>query len=277
MRERRALSMSALMLIVVIIISLFSMSNASAAAGETEAVTVILYPVDDTYAEFYRPEKALGNSAYLLLKTGVLSEQQIFLKFDLSELPKDAVVHSAKIKLHSIAVPLETDVGIYAVSDDSWSEETLTYRNRPGSISTSPSSTAKVKMPGYLATEWDVSKDVARELQGNRMLSMMLMVEPTSAGIFSNIPYTMTFFSRDMESGSTPLPPEMKELLSGTSPALEITLTTGEGLGWIGYPPGGQTLPTKFWITILSVPAIMAAGFSIFLIIQKKKSARTPT
>lgn len=57
-----------------------------------------------------------------------------YLKFDLSSIPDDAVINSAELRLYSITSPnsiIKPVVDLNYVANDSWSETTLNWTNRP--------------------------------------------------------------------------------------------------------------------------------------------------
>lgn len=68
------------------------------------------------------------------------SVKQIFLKFDLSSIPDDAEIHSARFGIYFTkgngggASTTDPHAALYLVNDDSWEEMTITWDNMPNPV-----------------------------------------------------------------------------------------------------------------------------------------------
>jgi len=113
----------------------------------------------DSYVEQSSPSTNYGSSASLQVKGSLFSGKTIFVEFDLSSIPSDAVVNSAKLYLYMYQAPLlSRDYHIYQVKS-SWSESSITYNNLP-----SIGSDIGFLMSSNVSNIW-LSWDIASDLQ----------------------------------------------------------------------------------------------------------------
>ena len=133
-------------------------------------------PSQDTYADGQAGQQDLSHDNSLLGTASVSfpTAQRLtnsFLKFDVSY---SGTLSKATLWLHAIAVTgAAHSLGLYAVSDDSWKENTLTWNNQPGlgsRLATSPASA------GWLI--FDVTSFVRAEGAADGVASFGLVVEP---------------------------------------------------------------------------------------------------
>jgi hypothetical protein len=101
-----------------------------------QAGEVTLKPTDDTYVDRSNPNLNYGADSILEIQNYQSVPDQnyqcdIWLKFNLSSVPDGAVIDTATLQLHTYIVEQKFSVAAYSSSNDSWTESTLTYSNRP--------------------------------------------------------------------------------------------------------------------------------------------------
>jgi hypothetical protein len=100
-----------------------------------------------------------------------------YLKYDLSSIPATATITSATLMAYcDVTVPDEGVVTqLYAVSDNSWSRDTITWDNKPASGALL--STTNTTVNSW--SQWVISKD---NIVPNGQVSFMLMI-PEGGGV----------------------------------------------------------------------------------------------
>jgi hypothetical protein len=91
-------------------------------------------PTDDAFVEQGFPDSNFGVDQNLWLQsfTENLKNERIFIKYDLRGLPPGQTISSAKLYFWLWAASNDDmDAQAYAVSNDSWSEENITWNNQP--------------------------------------------------------------------------------------------------------------------------------------------------
>ena len=182
-----------------------------------------------------------GSDTILVLKNGLTDDytRETFLKFDLSSVP--ATVGSATLKLYAHTVEAGTSVlTVTQVNDDSWTESTITFNNRPTSLG-SVVSTYNVASAGEFSI--DVTSAVQSESDG--MLSLKIETD-ANLGV--------TYFSKEA---------------SQNIPVLEINLSDGAGdIVAPSVPTGLSALnvaPTSFTLSwTASTDAVGVTGYEVF-------------
>ncbi len=159
---------------------------------------VTLEPVADTHIEFHENwvDENYGNDSIIQVlyqPAPVNAREQIFIKFDLSEIPGDSTVTNATLRLYvdsSIGNEL-VSLAVLPVSDE-WEELEITANNKP-SVADSPVSEAAIptSVNGYF--NWSVTDLVRGWVNGdypNYGLSITTKEDPESW-------YQRTFSSRE--------------------------------------------------------------------------------
>lgn len=146
----------------------FSLSHvtASPAIGST---TITIESVADAYVNSSSPDTNYGAMDYVYVKKN--SEQRFaYVKFDLSSLPSDANIISAKLKLYLTDIGGYTgNINTYYCSNSSWTELEVTWSNKPD-FSSEPTDENYFGMLVFVDRyySWDVTADVQEDLsQGN--------------------------------------------------------------------------------------------------------------
>ena len=145
----------------------------SAIGNELEEAN--LSPTDDAHVQVSAPGSNFGGSITLQAKAlGNTNERQVFLRFDLSDLDgfSEQVV-SAKLLLRKTVESTPHTAALYSGSDSGWTEDELTYENRPVAdvrLLDWPASGA----PGDL--ELEVASAVRSAFDGDGWLTLRLVV-----------------------------------------------------------------------------------------------------
>ena len=93
-----------------------------------------LIPIDDAYVDSDDSDSNYGYDSSLTLKywDSLKVYALIFLKFDLSSIPKDSIVESANLLMYCYYGGDNFElIGVWGNPDISWNEETITYLNAP--------------------------------------------------------------------------------------------------------------------------------------------------
>lgn len=166
---------------------------------------VTLNPVADTFVDSGYPDSNFGGQVHLrvgdtqgvvILPLPPVSQgpglNYAYLKFDLSSIPKDAKIAGASLHLYSFLVPETYKIGVYYVADNTWTENTITWNNRPP-FDNSSSVVATVSKPMEW-TSWQIGDMVQKALPSGA-LSITLKAQGRYQSSF------VVFFSKDQVMG----------------------------------------------------------------------------
>jgi hypothetical protein len=222
-------------------------------AGNGSPTTVQIYPTNDAYVSSEEPNNSAGTQPYLYVYTNG-DEYRSLLKFSLSSVPDDAEVQSATLKVlidadHWPWSGAGASVEARAVTNDVWSESTITWNNQPPYGSLLDTVTQSFYDDGEMAEEWwewNVATWVSSELSGDKTASFCLKATENQcwfcAGEYSNTskrPYLeVTYTVPESENDPTTLAvsPASFTLESGQGTTLTATLTSD------GTPLAGKTV-----------------------------------
>jgi len=85
----------------------------------------------DSYIDQFYSDTNYGSSSVLKVRSSLLKEKTIFVKFDLSSIPSNAEINSAKLYLYMFKAPQHSrKISINEVKGD-WNESNITYNNMP--------------------------------------------------------------------------------------------------------------------------------------------------
>jgi len=128
--------------------------------------TTISPPTDDSYVDSYRSGDNYGTSEDLTILDETDKNERIYIRFDLSSIPRGSTIHLAKLMLYyhyyypysnTNPDPAGKYVDVHRVTG-SWSEDTITWSNQPSFAS---SATDTIQMPDhYCWINWTVTSDV---------------------------------------------------------------------------------------------------------------------
>lgn len=126
---------------------------------------VLLNPVQNTSPDRRNPDQASG--------TGSIKMDEAYFKFDLTGLDLKSVA-TARLRIAAGRTRPPLRFSLSTVSDDSWSEATLTYNNRPAEgAEVGSAEITDTRTPHWM--EFDVTAFVQAEWEGDRMVSLKLL------------------------------------------------------------------------------------------------------
>jgi len=136
--------------------------------------TTSIDPLADAYINSFSHEKNRGGYSSLYVRNSEWGTSELtVIKFDLSDIPADASIKSAQLKLHGYSHPDGGDVSAYYVRDDSWREPGLTYDKRPN-ISNTLTWTVE-DISSYSWYSWDITEDAIDAFHDDKMLTEALI------------------------------------------------------------------------------------------------------
>lgn len=171
----------------------------------------------DTFVSASNPNLNYGTSPVLVVQPGSV----VYLKFDLSSLPKGASVERAVLRLYVDALVQPGIFDVFPVLGE-WSEGTLTYSSNPPGLG--PSATGRTIPVTSFSLNNYVLADITNLVQdwlSGKLANHGLAVKLTSEG------GTFSFEAREA-------------LLSGNAPQLDIKLTKGADMPGPGTKETGQ-------------------------------------
>ncbi|VGO13254.1 Mannosylglucosyl-3-phosphoglycerate phosphatase [Pontiella desulfatans] len=164
---------------------------AASASDSTEESLSILLPTDDAHVESGDQGRNSGSSPNLYLQSSASSpygNERIWTRFDLSGIPAGAVIGSAALELYCYGTynaTSEMDVDVHGATDDSWSEDSITWSNQPlfgASLDMATLSTESYKWYG-----WDVTSFVESERSGDAAVSLVVKAAVEDAATANNL------------------------------------------------------------------------------------------
>jgi hypothetical protein len=165
----------------------------------------------------------VANTLDLKITSGSGFNREVYLKFDLSALPSG--LNSAKLRLNVESVDASV-AGLtwqgYYVPDDSWTETSITWNNKPAG--TTLLTTVSGISSGYI--EFNITRQVLDEIAADKILSVKLVAN-------NNAAHTR-FSSR--ENANVILRPQLLSFNGGpfTAPTVSITSPVNDSLFAVG-------------------------------------------
>jgi signal peptidase len=171
-------------------------------AWVTVPAEISINPVDDAFVKSKTPDTNYGDKKIIMITNindKIINEG--FLKFDLSGLPDDAYITSAKLYLYGLGISFGKNIGIphsegfnpsskflsparvdiLFVKNDSWDEDEITWSNKPSAediLDIQP-----IGFPGWYS--WDVTSKVKEEFENDKIISLMLSTDKGLAILLS--------------------------------------------------------------------------------------------
>lgn len=103
--------------------------NVEVTVANGQPVSLTFTPTDDTWVNQDEPDRVFGAYNFLRVRTHLGGNGRFsFLKFSVSGIT--GPITSAKLRLRSQDLPIER-FGIYRITSNAWSEETLTWNTAP--------------------------------------------------------------------------------------------------------------------------------------------------
>jgi hypothetical protein len=183
-----------------------------------------LSPSDDTYVTSRDPAANFGGTyAFEISNNTSVSttwEIVVWLKFNLSTVPKDASIVNASLQLYTYTVSQTTNIQAYYCPNNSWSEWNLTYSNSPN-YDTTPIDFETVAIPSQ-TYNWNVTQAVENAMHNNADAVTIVLGQQDQSTKISYV----AFNSRDnLFSNSDYSPRLIIEYNSSPSPTIAPTPT----------------------------------------------------
>lgn len=169
--------------ITFVLATLFLSSICLVASVHADSATI--NPIADAMVAKVGPDTNLGSQDVLRVSnatgSGSFGECHAYLMFDLSSVPSSATIDSATLSLYassSTTMATET-IEVHYVSDNSWTETTITWNNAPAYAATP---TASVEVTTASQTySWTITDDVKTALgSADKKLSLALVTPTTT-------------------------------------------------------------------------------------------------
>jgi len=142
------------------------------------AVQTSILTVADAYVASAQPDVNAGTSIFLYSYNWDNGTNNIYLKFDLSEIPSEANVNSIILRIHESGIYTSTPatIGVFLCDDNSWSESSITWNNAPSPSSTTPLQTVQIDTSqygfGYYGSDYDFA--LTSSLKGKSEVTLVL-------------------------------------------------------------------------------------------------------
>lgn len=172
-------------IVIVLVLSLVLVSSLNIKTVNAQPGQVMLKPSDDTFVDSSFQTSTFGGESILEIRNEYVYyagqfyniEEVVWLKFELSSVPKGAVIDMATLQLYPSNVYGTNDVHAYSCTNDSWTESTLTYSNMPSYNTTSMDSVlVKVNNQWY---NWSTVDAVKNALNNNPEAVTVVLREPS--------------------------------------------------------------------------------------------------
>jgi len=163
-----------------------------------------LSPIDDAYVSSLYPYVNRGSDSKLVLawyqdfSGGYALDVKIpsYFKFDLSNIPSDAEIISAKLQLYAISVTVPSDIIVIYCPDNSWNEREITYSKAPRYDWRTPPISTRVSVANAWYS-WELTSDVKNARGGQ--LTEVLQID---AYIVGQEPNHISFYSKEASDSS---------------------------------------------------------------------------
>jgi hypothetical protein len=149
----------------------FAMAYSNSESNEKSLGQEIFPVTDDAYVNAKNPDKNRGNITEMAIRNGGYENEwaaQPLVKFDISPIPSNSIIVSAKLYIYYFAYfdndPSGRPLTIYSLNSD-WNEETITWNSRPANNPESTSSANVPSSPGAWIC-WDVKDDINDFISG---------------------------------------------------------------------------------------------------------------
>ncbi|MBA7628659.1 hypothetical protein ES703_36154 [subsurface metagenome] len=142
--------------------------------NESMGDVVIIYPSDDAAVDSNVPDDNFGSTTYLWIGHGIPDEGvgRSYLKFNLSSIPANKMVISARLRLDPgyVSIPAP-QVGAHYLTSDAWGEMTITWNNAPTGFNSTATDTVTVNITESF---WTVTEDVDDAYRGDGIYSVVM-------------------------------------------------------------------------------------------------------
>jgi len=157
-------------------------SLAGVARAGSRRASVVLPVAADTYADAKKPSTAFGAAAELLADESAGNQRISYLRFAITDLD---LSRPTTLRLHGAhASESVTGIGVYPVAETGWTEQSLTWANRPP-IGTAPLDARRIGGLRAEWYEWDVTRHAhaARERGETSVVFAVQPVDTTRSAV----------------------------------------------------------------------------------------------
>lgn len=206
-----------------------------------------LNPVADSEVREEFPDWNLGRE-WSLSVWGNGMETFAFLMFDLSQIPSGATMEWAMLRLYAKGVFIKALVSVYYCPSNDWTEEGITYNNKPA-FSPNPTDTANVTKPGWY--EWNVTGNFQSAFEAaDKKLSLVLKADTYGS---------LAFDSKDSPYAHPPYPE--------TRPRLVVS--------YLAPPPSdNNSILTAAIVVVVIVATAMVLALTYILLKRRKRKVQ---
>jgi len=164
----------------ILLSSLFIALVLSTTFAITAQAQTVIPVADDTYSLLQTPDSSMGTEALLRVRAMLPSNssqdlfRKAYLKFDLRGFSGTITKAELKIGLERVATP--GFANLYPISNDNWTETTLTWNNAPavGAVLRGQRFPSRSNTLSDTAYVFDVTSYVQSEFVGNKIVSFCL-------------------------------------------------------------------------------------------------------
>jgi hypothetical protein len=138
----------------------------------------IIIPTDDSYVSSVDPGINYGELEELYARNNTLFGGVIrnsYLLFNLSSLPSEAIIQSAKLNLYTVYIESKIEINAHLCADTNWHESNITYNNAP-QFEKDPLSTINITQIGE-SIFFDVTSSVLDAWNNNKTISFVITSE----------------------------------------------------------------------------------------------------
>ncbi len=118
---------------LLLILLIFIFSLASVNADELFLQNETTENLEDTFIDEANPDLDNGNDVNIIIGENGANEQQVFIKFSISQIPVGSTITKAEFGFFEIIDNTEilADYSIYQVDNQTWNENEVTFNNQP--------------------------------------------------------------------------------------------------------------------------------------------------
>jgi len=184
------------------------------------AATYDIGPAADSFVSLQHPGTSYGDNEVLYIHHGDFDTRRSYLQFNLTGLPAGEVVTGATLFLYTAGNLMGLDVDAHHVADDTWTEATLTWNDKPAYAPAAFATTASDH--GWMS--WSVPMaTLGADADGRLSILVKLQDEVDST--------TVTFYSREATGGLAQWP----YLQVNTVPEAQSWAMFAAGLAVLGW------------------------------------------
>ena len=178
---------------LILLVAFFLVSMTVYVRGVRASTQTIIPAIADTYVDSANPDANYGSSLFLYThnysesvaqaSAGSGTQNEVgpvvrtWLKFDLSQIPSQATIVSATLRMHTAMWGTRSinKVGVFVCGNNSWAESTISWSNAPSELGPSSLDTQNCANPDV-----DYNFAVSSAIGGKKSVSFVLETEELS-------------------------------------------------------------------------------------------------